>query len=263
MVAAHEIFEKPFKVVPTLVKRDTPGNYRSYPEGRDLPRQIDVWVVQGNLRAPNFGLVSDGYGFTDSPDCEFIAGGINSKGPSAVAIGRQANLLLWGFCASPEEMTEEARLVFLNAIVWMRRFDGARPAFAKTRPGREWALFYAMYLGKTGTAEWARKPFAPELLKGDDVGGALRADLEYLYNDGLFRIDADCKSLGLSNRDPKLLSRCVEMLGTEDAARAKAILARYVPERLEGAAEWSVWLASNRDRLYFTDTGGYVWRVRD
>lgn len=261
MVAAHEIFEKPFKVAPTFVKRDTPENYRTWPDGRDLPKQMDVWVVHGKLRSQNYGLVSDGYGFLDSPDCELISGGINSKGPGAVAIGRQANLLLWGFCASPAEMTEEARRVFLNAIVYMKRFDGARPAVEKTRPARDWALLYAAYLGKQG-ADWAQKQFAPELLKGDDVTGTLRADLEYLYSDGVFRIDADCKALGIGNRDLKLLDRCIGMLGTEDAARAKAILARYVPERLETAAEWKAWLAKNRDRLYFTDTGGYVWRLR-
>ncbi len=265
MVAAHEIFEKPFKVVPTFVKRDTPENYRSWPDGKDLPKQMDVWVVQGELRARNYGLVSDGYGFLDSPDCEFISGGINSKGPGSVAIGRQANLLLWGFCASPSEMTEEARRVFLNAIVYMKRFDGARPAVEKTRPAREWALLYAAYLEKKETSDWARKSFAKELLERPDATtfeSMLRADLEYLYSDGVFRIDEDAKALGISNRDVKLLDRCIELLGTGDAARAKAILSRYVPEKFDTAAQWKEWLGKNRERLYFTDTGGYVWRLR-
>lgn len=43
------------------------------------------------------GMVADGHGFEDSPDCERVGGGINSKGPMAVAMGRQANLLQWGF----------------------------------------------------------------------------------------------------------------------------------------------------------------------
>ena len=265
MDAAHEIFEKPFKVALTFAKRDTPENYRSWPDGRDLPKQMDVWQVQGKLRSQNYGLVSDGYGFLDSPDCEFISGGINSKGPGSVAIGRQANLLLWGFCASPSEMTEEARRVFLNAIVYMKRYGGARPAVEKTRPAREWALLYAAYLGKKG-ADWAEKQFAPELLKRPDATtfeSFLRADLEYLWSDGAFRIDEDAKALGISNRDARLLDRCIEMLGTEDATRAKAILARYVPEKFDTAAQWKEWLQKNRERLYFTDTGGYCWRVRD
>ncbi|MFI5402263.1 MAG: hypothetical protein ACHQ1G_04950 [Planctomycetota bacterium] len=262
MDAAHEIFQKPFKVAPTFVKRDTPANYRSWPDGRDLPGQMDVWVVHGKLGGTNYGLVSDGYGFLDSPDCELISGGINSKGPGSVAIGRQANLLLWGFCASPSEMTEEARRVFLNAVVWMKQFDGARVAFEKTRPARQWALLYAANLGKKG-ADWAQKQFAPELLGGEDVEGALRADLEYLYNDGVFRVDADAKALGIGNRDVKLLDRCVEVLGTEDAGHGKAILARYLAVRFDTAAQWKAWLAKNREQLYFTDTGGYVWRVRE
>jgi len=52
------------------------------------------------------------------------------------------------------------------------------------------------------------------------------------------------------------------MLGTGEAPRAERILERYVPEKFETAAEWKEWLAKNRERLYFTDTGGYVWRVR-
>ena len=80
--------------------------------------------------------------------------------------------------------------------------------------------------------------------------GALKADREYLLNDGVFRIDADVKALGLSNRDPKLLDRCVEMLGGADAARAKAILERYVPEK---PADWKEWLAKNKSFAFTED----------
>jgi len=264
--AAHEIFRKPFKVTPTFTKRDTPENYRGWPDGKDLPAQLDVWQVQKELRAPNYGLVSDGYGFTDSPDCELISGGINSKGPGAVAIGRQANWLLWGFCASPAEMTDEAQRVFLNAVVYMKRFDGARPAFAKAARARDWALLYATYAKSEGMRDWARKQFSPDLLEGnapEALEAALRADLGYLRFDGVFRIDEDAKALGIANRDVALLDRCIAMLGTDDAARAERILARYVPDRQGTPAEWKRWLEENRERLYFTDTGGYCWRVRE
>jgi hypothetical protein len=256
--AAHEIFQKPFKVVPTFVKRDTPENYRSWPDGKDLPAQLDVWQVQGKVKGTNWGLVSDPYGFTDSPDCETISSGINSKGPNSLAIGRQANWFLWGFCASPSEMTEEAQKVFLNAIVYMKRFDGARPAFERTQRGRDWALFYASYLNNKN-ADWAKKMLAPEL-SGADAEAQVRANLEYICSDGVYRVDEDAKALGISNRDVKLLERCVAMLGTDDAARAERILKRYVPD---APADWKEWLARNRERLYFTDTGGYVWRVRE
>jgi hypothetical protein len=258
--AAHEIFEKPFKVTPTFSKADTPKNYAGWPEGRDLPAQLDVWKVQEKLRGTNYGLVSDGYGFTDSPDCERISGGINSKGPGSVALGRQGNWFLWGFCASPSEMTEEARRVFLNAVVYMRRFDGQRPLVEKARPAREWALLYAGYVSK---GDWAKKSLSPELLAtGEKLEETLRRDLDYVFNDGVFRVDEDCKALGIPNRDARILDRCVAMLeGGGDAERARRILARYVPERLETAKNWRAWLDKHRARLFFTDTGGYVWRV--
>ena len=259
MDAAHEIFQRPLKVVPTFVKRDTPQNYRSWPDGKNLPARMDVWPVQGKLRATNYGLVSDPYGFSDSPDCEYISSGINSKAPSSVAIGRQANWLLWGFCASPSEMTEEARKVFLNAIVYMKRYDGARPAFEKTQPAREWALLYASYLQRKHTSDLGKKRLAPEL-RGKEAEAQVRANLEYIYSDGVFHVDEDAKALGISNRDVKLLERCIAMLPTDDAPRAERILKRYVQEK---PASWSEWLAKNRERLYFTDTGGYVWRVRE
>ena len=52
-----------------------------------------MWVVQTGEpgETVDYGVVSDGHGFEDSPDCERISGGRNSKGPHAVAIGRQAN----------------------------------------------------------------------------------------------------------------------------------------------------------------------------
>jgi hypothetical protein len=86
------------------------------------------------------GMVSDGHGFEDSPDCERISGGVNSKGPMAVAIGRQANLLQWGFYGAPDRMTGSAKRAFLNAIVYMRRFDGHVPLVRKTSVGRTWLV---------------------------------------------------------------------------------------------------------------------------
>jgi hypothetical protein len=266
--AAHEIFRKPFAVTPTLTKADTPANYRGWPEGAALPAQLDVWKVQEKLRARNFGLVSDGYGFTDSPDCEYISGGLNSKGPGAVALGRQANWFLWGFCASPQEMTEEARRVFLNTVVYMKRFDGARPLFPKARGAREWALLYANYI-EGENAKWAREKIAPELIEAaggvaEKLVALLRRDLGYVVSDGVFRVDADAQALGLANRDLVLMERCVALLEQgEGTERARRLLERYLPERLATAADYRAWLSEHRDRLYFTDTGGYGWRVRE
>lgn len=41
-----------------------------------------------------------------------------------MAIGRHANFLHWGFAASPAYLTEEAKAVLANAIVYISRFNG-------------------------------------------------------------------------------------------------------------------------------------------
>src|SRR5690606_38166286 len=79
-------------------------------------------------------LVSRDAGFLDSPDTEWISSGVNSKNPEAVAIGRHGNFFLWGFAASPTFLTDEAKLVFVNAVHYIRRFDHAAP-IARKRPG--------------------------------------------------------------------------------------------------------------------------------
>ncbi len=79
------------------------------------------------------GLVSDFNGFLDSPDTEVLSSGVNTKGPSSVAIGRHGNFLQWGFAASPTWMTDEAKLVFVNAIHYIAKFDGQAPVARKVR----------------------------------------------------------------------------------------------------------------------------------
>src|SRR5262245_16043853 len=103
-----------------------------------------TWLVhEGEFgKGCDVGMVSDGHGFEDSPDCERISGGVNSKGPAAVAIGRQANMLQWGFYGAPDRMTEASKRAFLNAIVWMKQFDGQRPLVKKEGEGRTWLVQY-------------------------------------------------------------------------------------------------------------------------
>jgi hypothetical protein len=78
-----------------------------------------------------------GDGFTDSPDSEVMASGINSKSPTAVALGRQGPFFLWGFSAGPKDMTESGRRVFLNSIVYTAKFDRAPVLVRVTRDSRD------------------------------------------------------------------------------------------------------------------------------
>jgi hypothetical protein len=297
LVAAHEIFQKPFKVDLQLEEIDTPKNYRSYPDGEDLPAKLMGWRVHPDtMSEKNYGLVSDGFGFEDSPDCERISGGVNSKGPGSVALGRQGNWFLWGFCAPPAEMTEPAKRAFLNTVVYMKRFDGQRPLVNRTSSAREWAYVYANLLKNEDgdVREHYTKSFSPKILAatGQDpakVKAFLKENESWIvweeYEDtslpgagrpGASRpavtrkskrvaIDEDAKSLGLANCDPGLLDRCVSMLEKGDQKDlALRILQRYTDEKHgTDAAAWRKWLDANQGRLYFTDTGGYRFRSKD
>src|SRR5262245_61964001 len=131
----HPIFTTPL-AVDVVLDKDHPFDDAHDGQG--------TWLVHtGEFgKGCDVGMVADGHGFEDSPDCERISGGVNSKGARAVAIGRQANMLMWGFYGAPDRMTEPAKRAFLNAIVYMRQFDGQVPLVEKKGEGRTWLLQY-------------------------------------------------------------------------------------------------------------------------
>lgn len=126
----HPIFKGPFEVKMTVVNKPTPEEafHYAYSYEGEMPKELPVWKVQtkGFSSDEGFrvGLVSRPWGYEDSPEAEYISGGISSKSLDAVAIGRHGNFLLWGFAASPAYLTEEARSVLANAIVYISHFKG-------------------------------------------------------------------------------------------------------------------------------------------
>lgn len=181
--------------------------------------------------ATDYGLVYDPYGFEDSPDAEFIASGLNGKDPRALALGRQGNFFLWGFSGPPSEMTPGGRALFLNALCYIRRFDGARPLVYHKQQSREWALVHARNLDRAGYDPALARRYFPAVLRecfGDDAARYVayyRENLEYLRPAAVgFEVDEEVRSLGVSNRRIDFLDRCVSMLERGDrvdlAARA-------------------------------------------
>src|SRR5262245_36050396 len=269
VVPTHEIFHKPHKVEITYQDMATPENYRHWPGGEALGKTMKVWRVQ-TKKFPEIdpGLVSDPYGFADSPDAEVISSGQNSKGPDSVALGRHGNYFLWGFSAQPSDMTPEARKCFVNAIHYIKKFDGQKPLVRKTSSGREWALVYAGYLRQISDEPFLNRLFPEDLRQrfGKDPEKYVayyKENLEYLHRAGNhFAVDEDVKQLGLSNRKVELLDRCVAMLEAgEQPDLALRVLKRYTGENITEAAPWRAWLDKNRGRLYFSDVGGYQFRV--
>jgi hypothetical protein len=149
VVPSHAIFNEPLKVNLTIEERPTPQNYFQLPGDKKIEKTIKVWPVQ-TKKFPEIdpGLVSNPHGFADSPDAEVISSGLNSKGPESVALARHANFFLWGFSASPQEMTPEGRQVFINAVCYIKKFDRQKPVVRKLGAGftRDGALFGAYYL---------------------------------------------------------------------------------------------------------------------
>jgi hypothetical protein len=131
----HPLFHVPNEVDLTLTARPTPHQYAFFSSGAVSTATMPMWRVQteGYLDGKDqlIGVVASNWGFLDSPDTEWISGGENSKGPDAVAIGRHGNFLHWGFAASPTYLTDEAKLVFVNAIHYIARFDGETPVALK------------------------------------------------------------------------------------------------------------------------------------
>lgn len=130
MVEDHPIFKGPFRTKLTLEKCPTPEDafhYTYYYDG-PMPDSIMMWRVQtkGYKTDEGFpiGMVSRPWGYTDSPDAEYISSGVCAKTLDAVAIGRHGNFLTWGFAASPAYLTEEAKAVLANAICYIARFKG-------------------------------------------------------------------------------------------------------------------------------------------
>ncbi len=126
----HPIFKGPFPVKLTEEIKDTPEDafHYEYFSDKPYPKTLNMFRVQtkGYITDRNFkiGMVSRPWGFEDSPDTEYISSGVSQKTLDAVAIGRHGNYFHWGFAASPEYMTDEAKVVLANAIAYISKFKG-------------------------------------------------------------------------------------------------------------------------------------------
>jgi Disulphide bond corrector protein DsbC len=147
LILTHPIFNTPLKVALQFEERPTPVEYYNAP-GIDPWGKMKVWPVQlQGAVGLDPGVVAPGWGFTDAPDAEYISSGVNLKGPRSVAIGRHGNFLLWGFSAPPADLTPEACKCFVNAVCYIKKFDGQRPLIRVTPrsylESRDWALHLA------------------------------------------------------------------------------------------------------------------------
>jgi hypothetical protein len=259
----HEVYRTPLAVQPEFEHRKTPSNYRdTYRGPGKLPDQIKVWQVQNTQRG---NVVARSHGFLDSPDAEILAVGFNfGKEYGAIGIGRQGNFLQWGYCDTPSQMTEAGRRLFLNCIHYIHRFDGKPPLVRHQSTDRSSVVSLAGIIDRISgdRKEFFLGTFPEELYEkyhSDPKGLATyyEENIEWVYRDRVFKVDEELKALGLdSNRKVETLERIFELAkDTTQAATAKLLLSRYT----DGHTAFD--FKNSRDRIFFTDVGGYKFRV--
>ena len=266
----HPVYTYPNAVKPAIESWDTPPNYRDRPGGEGLPDKIKVWRVQDSGKTYG-SVVARYFGFEDSPDAEIVAYGYNEgKEYRAVGIGRHGNVLQWGYSCEPSRMTEAGRALFLNCIWYIRQFDGRTPLVHVSCSDRTNVLALAGIINRVSgdQKEFFLRNFPADLYDTyhDDPDGLTRLyeeNLERVYRDHGYRIDEDVKALGLSsNRTPATLERVIASLDDPDkASTARRILQRYCLDDFETPSQWRDWFHAHKDRIYFTDVGGYKFMV--
>lgn len=266
----HEVFEKPFKVEPVYEMWPTPDNYGRYPGGEKLPEKVKVWRIgPADSRARPYGTVSRSWGYNDSPDAEALTAGYNDgKENGAVGVGRHANFLQWGFGSPPSKMTDAGQKFFLNCICYISKFDGKAPLIRRESSDRFQPVRLAMAMSYIEEKSFFSGTFPPELMNkyGSDWRGLMKYyqdNYELIYRDKVFRIDRELESLGISsNRKVETLEKLIALLrDREKTTLAKKLLNRYTLESFQTPEEWQAWLAKSRDRIYFSDFGGFKFRV--
>jgi hypothetical protein len=167
-------------------------------------------------------------------------------------------------------MTEPGRNLFLNCIYYIHRFDGKAPLVHRQSSPRIDAVRIASFINKISGDQ--KKFFLgqyPEELYGKygkDPDGLIqyyRQNLEWVYRDRVFTVDEELKGLGIdSNRKIESLQRLIELLDdAQRAATAKELLSRYTDRSFATSQQGRQWLQENKDRIYFTDVGGYKFKV--
>jgi hypothetical protein len=252
---SHSIFKGPFKVTLTMEELPTPKDALSFQKyyKEIIPATQQMWRVQtqGYMTTPDFrvGMVCRPWGFTDSPDTEVISGGVSLKSPDAIAIGRHGNFFHWGFAASPDYMTEEAKVVFANAVHYIAKLNGEKVIARKydDRKSTRNEMFFV----------YSRSP---------KDSAVMSANLPYLYMDkgsrsGL-KIDEDAKLVGVATNNHLILDKAISMLEKgESADVAQRVLDRYTLVTFCSPKGYRDWYEKNKADLFFTESGGFYFLV--
>ena len=244
--------------------------FEGSPELTAAEERGDEEAVRALLHAGSpIGLVSSPAGFLDSPDCEWILGGINTKAIDYVAVGRHGRFLLWGFGAQPSAMTPIGAALFCNAVAYIAGFAGVPCEALRVSQPREWIRSLLDYLPPDaslasmglslpeslgGTVADARERWADYEASLRFAGGTSR---------GAWVLDKELRALGVANHDPKLPVLLAEQLDApgEIGERARMLWRRYLRRDAGDVESERAWLNAQRE-LFFSDWAGYRWISR-
>ena len=276
----HELFQKPFAVTLQLEDTPSPDNFAKWSPGFGPTLKTFAIFADYDQKKDEPGLVTSDMGFEDVPDAERILGGINMKGPEYASVARHGSFVMWGFHALPERFSDAGRRLYLNTLAYAVAHKGAQVETLRLRPSRTDLLeALTVFLGLYPEAERAgmlQRHFAGEtipadLLTNQEAGRkwyAERAPFLHPSSDGSdwntayqLAVDPECKQLGAANDSLSFLDALAARIAKDKTdALAATLLARYVPG--VAPAEFSAWVEKNRAQLYFTEAGGWVWRVK-
>jgi len=237
---------------------------------------VDLIPLVDGDAGGNSGWCTYDWGF-DAPDVEVFCGGQNHKTVTAAAFWRQGFLVHFGFEESPAQLNDAGDAMLLAAIAYAARCKEDRPVTRVVSPfkTRKRALLprekaKAGLAGEEALQTWFDGPVVVELADLAEEARCKRYDevLPFLVANGSSRLEVDAvlRAWGVGNRDPAFFARCERALGAggDEAAKARALLERYVPAGPSAAATaeaWSKWIAEHRDFVFFSDVGGYRWIV--
>ena len=282
---AHPIFHGPHPVPQISTERiDVPEMLRTMERTMDIPDALEVATVyeptaQEIADGAMPGLVSTSSGFLDSPDCEHILGGINSKAPGYNAVARQGRFLQWGFAGEPTRFTDLGRALFLNALEYVATFAEA-PVEALVMQQHPRVMLHHT-LGILDRPEipdalgYVRSQFGGTAPLG--IGTTSESSLRWYQenagylrftgtgSDGRYSIDEDLVTLGVANDDPALLELLAADLDRDDTTGkvARRLWTRYLRREVADVDEERAWFTEHRGRLFFSDWAGYRWIARD
>ncbi len=94
-----------------------------------------------------------------------------------------------------------------------------------------------------------------------------KKNYSYLYRDpeNSFRmkVDTDLREIGVANYDIAMLDSAITIWerGGKEAAKGERLLKRYTLCNFATPQEYKNWVDTNRDNLFFSEAGGFLWLV--